>query len=291
MKTLVIINIFITAFIGLYSCNAATIQDKALQNDSLSVQEMVDDWGNPDSLQESLRKLIDKKHEIVRISNVNNSDELTKFYLKEKTLGDKNGYVPVIIELSDNLMAFAAERNHAPATINDINDNKYISKAVAKAPDEFKENQDFMVKNFGEEAKGSSWAEYVGKKEDASGQAINTIEYTPQNGFYVLVRFFVEKPDEIFTLITPENADGGINHSIHRVYARYWNEKYKAVPCFISYDETMYYVPRPVDATCVFQLAQEQDTYCIDIVSQINLSIWNLAKSLEISNFWYFWWD
>ena len=78
----------------------------------------------------------------------------------------------------------------------------------------------------------------------------------------------------------------------HRSIAKYWFEKYGAVPCFMSGDVLQFYVKQPVkEEGEVKALALQQFGFCSDIVTQGCETVQNLANSLKDSRFWYFWWD
>lgn len=73
---------------------------------------------------------------------------------------------------------------------------------------------------------------------------------------------------------------------------KHWYEKYGAVPGCIGHDTLELYVPQPVgEGEAAMQLAQEQFMFCEDIVYQGVESVPALAKTLEQSTVWYFWWD
>ena len=73
--------------------------------------------------------------------------------------------------------------------------------------------------------------------------------------------------------------------------AKYWYEKYGAVPAVMTEDVLEFSVPAPVERKDALTLAWEQNTYCSDIVAQGCESIGILADSLTKSTTWFFWWD
>lgn len=72
---------------------------------------------------------------------------------------------------------------------------------------------------------------------------------------------------------------------------RYWHEKYGAVPACVGADTLELYVQHPVSAEQALELAKEQYAFCTDIVDQGVGSVGALAKQLQTSTVWYFWWD
>ena len=77
----------------------------------------------------------------------------------------------------------------------------------------------------------------------------------------------------------------------HIAVAKYWYEKYGAVPAVITEDVLEFSVPAPVKREEAQALAWEQYLYCADIVVQGCESIGLLADILSKSTTWFFWWD
>ena len=74
--------------------------------------------------------------------------------------------------------------------------------------------------------------------------------------------------------------------------AKYWYEKYGAVPAVITYDTIVFYVERPVQTLEeTKKLAMEHYAFCYDIVDQCYGTLEKLADALYKNIQWYFWWD
>lgn len=74
--------------------------------------------------------------------------------------------------------------------------------------------------------------------------------------------------------------------------AKYWYEKYGAVPAAVSHDELEFVLPRPLAAKEAIEAACEQYLFCPDIVEQNgDGTIGYLANILEHAAGWYFRWD
>ena len=74
--------------------------------------------------------------------------------------------------------------------------------------------------------------------------------------------------------------------------AKYWYEKYGAVPAVITYDTIEFYVERPpktLEETK--KLAIEQYAFCYDLVLQCCGTFEELANAIHKNIQWYFWWD
>ena len=74
--------------------------------------------------------------------------------------------------------------------------------------------------------------------------------------------------------------------------AKYWYEKYGAVPAAITYDEIEFYVEKPVQTLEeAKKLAIEQYAFCYDLVEQCCGTFEKLVDGLYKNIQWYFWWD
>ena len=74
--------------------------------------------------------------------------------------------------------------------------------------------------------------------------------------------------------------------------AKYWFEKYNAVPALISHDIVDYYLPASQsDKNIAREIAEEQFGYCEDIVLQGCENITFLDAIILNSQIWSFWWD
>ena len=74
--------------------------------------------------------------------------------------------------------------------------------------------------------------------------------------------------------------------------AKYWYEKYGAVPAVVTYDEIEFYVENPVQTLEEAKnLAVEHYIFCYDIVAQCYGTFEKLVDALYKNIQWYFWWD
>lgn len=78
----------------------------------------------------------------------------------------------------------------------------------------------------------------------------------------------------------------------HVAALRSWHERYGAVPVLMSSNVLeLRVLRRPETRDEAMELALEHYHYCEDIVTQGVETIPNLAASLMVSDWWYFWWD
>ena len=108
----------------------------------------------------------------------------------------------------------------------------------------------------------------------------------------ILVKVPTEKPYEVLGYF----GMGGYNEcpfpAEQVAVAKYWYEKYGAVPGVITYDTIVFYVERPVQTLEeTKKLAMEHYAFCYDIVDQCYGTLEKLADALYKNIQWYFWWD
>lgn len=73
--------------------------------------------------------------------------------------------------------------------------------------------------------------------------------------------------------------------------AKYWYERYGAIPAVMSHDVVEFSAPPIKDKDTALGLALEQFAFCQDIVFQGVDTIGRLAGGLTQSSVWFFWWD
>ena len=108
----------------------------------------------------------------------------------------------------------------------------------------------------------------------------------------ILVKVPTEKPYEVLGYF----GMGGYNEcpfpAEQVAVAKYWYEKYGAVPAVITYDTIEFYVERPVQTLEeTKKLAMEHYAFCDDVVYQCYCTFEGLADALYKNIQWYFWWD
>ena len=107
----------------------------------------------------------------------------------------------------------------------------------------------------------------------------------------IIAKIPTDKPWEVFAWI----PFGGWNEcpepEVMMSVAKYWFEKYRAVPAVISHD-VLEFAAQPVrDRSAAIGLALEQYAFCNDIIDQGFQELCVLADTLTKSSVWSFWWD
>ena len=108
----------------------------------------------------------------------------------------------------------------------------------------------------------------------------------------ILVKVPTTKPYEVLAYF----GMGGYNEcpfpAEQVAVAKYWYEKYGAVPAVITDDTIVFYVERPVQTLEEAKnLAVEHYIFCYDIVAQCYGTFEKLVDALYKNIQWYFWWD
>ena len=238
----------------------------------------VPDIENPEKLLRALREILGDECEIKSLEGYSSVEEITQTYLSAKAEGEQAGFFPVILQLDSNLIDNIRDELETESSATPLTGEMVIEKRLKDLKECF--------------ADETEWNELIGNEAELKGSAVDTMEGADiDSGQFVLVKIAVRKASEIFAKIPMGAWNDCPSAKEHQAIAQYWNDKYKAVPCFISSDVIMYNVPMPVGPDVAKALALEHTAYAPDVVTQGCEHVSTLAKSLEQSTFWYFWWD
>lgn len=106
----------------------------------------------------------------------------------------------------------------------------------------------------------------------------------------ILARIPVRHPWEVFAHLPFGNWNDCPDTPQLMAVARYWFEKFGAVPAVMTHDELDFALPKPIGRELAVQTALEQYVFCPDM-DQNHESVGALADTLRQSKIWYFWWD
>ena len=106
----------------------------------------------------------------------------------------------------------------------------------------------------------------------------------------ILARIPVRHPWEVFAHLPFGNWNDCPDTPQLMAVARYWFEKFGAVPAVMTHDELDFALPKPIGRELAVQTALEQYAFCPDM-DQNHESLGALADTLRQSKIWYFWWD
>ena len=212
------------------------------------------------------------------------------------------GFVPMLIAVDETLWEFLM-LNSDPAHEGD-DDHAFDpdavaayrqSQLVAPLPDGRMVLEDGMAERRAEaEDDSKDWdTEVVGRMEGGfnnhrfSGYWNSETDMTHP---VILARIPVRHPWEVFAHLPFGNWNDCPDTPQLMAVARYWFEKFGAVPAVMTHDELDFALPKPIGRELAVQTALEQYAFCPDM-DQNHESVGALADTLRQSKIWYFWWD
>lgn len=206
-------------------------------------------------------------------------------YRQARVRGEKEGFLPMLVAADELLLECLEDADQARAE---------LLAAPLESGEEFLQKWLKEMKEELEEDEPNYWEQLIG--EVAGGEGIDRFlsiwDYSGKQTIpIVLAEIPVKNPWEVFAYL----PFGGWNecpaNEEHMAVAKYWFEKYGAVPALMTHDVLEYSLPAPVSQEKAMEVAWEQFTYCSDIVEQGVGTVGALADGLAQSKFWYFWWD
>ena len=224
-------------------------------------------------------------------------EEVSKKYLVAYKDGKEKGYTPIFLVLDDNLLE-TFEINMEDEDTDNMMDvvNKNLEEAKNINPIEFLKK--FQGQNT-EDVRESiddyfTEKDYEFDDDDKSNLELSTV-FDYEGNFkenVILVKVPTTNPYEVLGYF----GMGGYNvcpfPAEQVAVAKYWYEKYGAVPAVITYDTIEFHVERPpktLEETK--KLAIEQYAFCYDLVLQCCGTFEKLVDGLYKNIQWYFWWD
>ncbi len=206
-------------------------------------------------------------------------------YRQARARGEKEGFLPMLVAADELLLECFEDADQVRAE---------LLAAPLESGEEFLQKWLKEMKEELEEDEPDYWEELIGEVSDGEGidsflslRDFNGKQTVP----VVLAEIPVKHPWEVFAWL----PFGGWNecpaNEEHMAVAKYWFEKYGAVPALMTHDVLEYSLPAPVSQEKAMEVAWEQFTYCSDIVEQGVGTVGRLADGLAQSKFWYFWWD
>lgn len=206
-------------------------------------------------------------------------------YRQARVRGEKEGFLPMLVAADELLLECLEDADQARAE---------LLAAPLESGEEFLQKWLKEMKEELEEDEPDYWEQLIG--EVAGGEGIDRFlsiwDYSGKQTIpIVLAEIPVKNPWEVFAYL----PFGGWNecpaNEEHMAVAKYWFEKYGAVPALMTHDVLEYSLPASISQEKAMEVAWEQFTYCSDIVEQGVGTVGALADGLAQSKFWYFWWD
>lgn len=127
--------------------------------------------------------------------------------------------------------------------------------------------------------------------EADEAEAVNGLAQASDTAVAVLLEIPVKEPWQIFAWLPYGGWNECPETDKHMSVAKYWYERYGAVPAAIGGDTLQYYLTKPLPTAYLEEAAQEHFAYCEDSVYQGYGSVAALRAVIGKSSYWFFWWD
>ena len=223
--------------------------------------------------------------------------EVSEKYLAAYKDGKEKGYTPVFLVLDDNLLETFEINMEDEDTDNimdivksnlekykDINAVEFLKKFQKENTEDSRESIDdyFTEKDY--------------KYDDSEKYNLELSTLFDHDNYLkddvILVKVPTEKPYEVLAYF----GMGGYNEcpfpAEQVAVAKYWYEKYGAVPVSTTYDEIEFYVERPPQTLEeTKKLAIEHYAFCYGLLWECYDTLDELASAIYKNVHWYFWWS
>ncbi len=217
--------------------------------------------------------------------------------------GKKDGYVPVLIRADDEDLVNCLFDNAAPGVDNPLlilKNIKEFREKMLKEP--VKDGKAYLDKRIAirkqqAEEYELDWAEEIISKMtggfDQSRPFSCWNNETHLSYPLMLAKIPVENPWEIFAYLPFGNWHDCPDTPDLMAVAKYWYEKYQAVPAVMTNEELEFLLPEPVPKDQALDLAVEHYGFCENVIDQApaEQTLGALADILWRSRLWYFWWE
>lgn len=206
-------------------------------------------------------------------------------YRQARARGKKEGFVPMLVAVDELLLECLEDSDQVRAELLAApleSGEEFLQKWLKEIKEELGEDEpDYCEQLMGEVSDGEGIDSFLSLR-DFNGKKTVPV---------VLAEIPIKNPWEVFAYL----PFGGWNecpaNEEHMAVAKYWFEKYGAIPALMTHDVLEYSLPAPVSQERAMEVAWEQFTYCSDIVEQGVGTVGRLADGLAKSSYWYFWWD
>ena len=206
-------------------------------------------------------------------------------YRQARVHGEKEGFLPMLVAVDELLLECLEDAEQVRAELLAApleSGEEFLQKWLKEIKEELGEDEpDYWEQLMGEVSDGEGIDSFLSLR-DFNGKKTVPV---------VLAEIPIKNPWEVFAWL----PFGGWNecpaNEEHMAVAKYWFEKYGAIPALMTHDVLEYSLPAPVSQERAMEVAWEQFTYCSDIVEQGVGTIGRLADGLTKSHYWYFWWD
>ena len=237
--------------------------------------------------------------------SMKDDDPIMAAYGYAKRDSAQEGFVPVLIKADDETLLECLVMNADPENEADIYEfdlktvTEYRKKMLSTPIKDGKAVLEELTGQRKEEAEDDDmdWDEEIlGEME--GGYENNRISCywdsdTDMTHPLILAKIPVKNPWEIFAWLPFGNWNDCPDTPQLMAAAKYWFERYGAVPTAMSHDELEFLLPAPVPKEKAMDAAVELYGFCPDVIDQgpEDATVGALADVLRQSTVWYLWWD
>ena len=266
-------------------------------------QDFDEDTLEPSKVAQAIMEYLDC--ECTYFPSMKDDDPIMAAYGYAKRDSAQEGFVPVLIKADDETLLECLVMNADPENDADIYefDLKTVTeyrKKILSAP--IKDGKAVL-----EELTGQRKEEAEDDDMDWDEEILGEMEGGYENNRFscywdddtemtyplILAKIPVKNPWEIFAYLPFGNWNECPGTEELMAAAKYWFERYGAVPAAMSHDELEFLLPAPVPEEKAMDAAVELYGFCPDVIDQgpEDATVGALADVLRQSTVWYLWWD
>lgn len=225
-------------------------------------------------------------------------DPITAAFGYAKRIGAREGFIPVLVAadegLWDALMGNSDPQSDSADkayTFNAARVEAYRDKLLAQP---VKDGRGLLSTRREDFAKDAADSPPARGEAEANNSFMGYWDYeTGKTIPLILAEIPVKNPWEVFAYLPfggwnecPDAAD-------LMAAAKYWHERYGAVPAVMTHDVLEFLLPAPVPHEAAWEVAQEHYAFCPDVIEQggADMSAGKLSRALIKSHVWHFRWD
>ena len=285
---------------GYYQAMAKVIEERFT---NWQGQDFDEDTLEPSEVAQAIMEYLDC--ECTYFPSMKDDDPIMAAYGYAKRDSAQEGFVPVLIKADDETLLECLVMNADPKNDADIYEfdlktvTEYRKKMLSTPVKDGKAVLEELTGQRKEEAEDDDmdWDEEIlGEME--GGYENNRISCywdsdTDMTHPLILAKIPVKNPWEIFAWLPFGNWNDCPDTPQLMASAKYWFERYGAVPAAMSHDELEFLLPAPVPKEKAMDAAVELYGFCPDVIDQgpEDATVGALADVLRQSTVWYLWWD
>ena len=266
-------------------------------------QDFDEDTLEPSEVAQAIMEYLDC--ECTYFPSMADDDPIMSAYSYAKRESIQEGFVPVLIKADDETLLECLVMNADPEHDADFYEfdlktvTEYRKKMLSTPVKDGKAVLEELTGQRKEEAEDDDmdWEEEVlGEMEGGYDNDRFSCYWDSDSHMtypLILAKIPVKSPWEIFAYLPFGNWNECPDTPNLMAVAKYWFQRYGAIPAAMSHDELEFLLPAPVSKEMAMEVATEQYGFCPDIVDQEqdDPTVGNLADVLWQSTVWYFWWD